>query len=276
MSMKQRLVCGTVAALVAGLVVSGCTTHRLLDRGIGSAVDAAGQAVGESIGEAIAREYTPQFTRWYTGYLMEMAFHAGGESVEGVTRDYRPGEYTEWLVTGEDTEEINRMRRAYLGNDADGNQWWQVVYEDSASEDTIIMEALFTPERDRMLRLRTLFPDEDTPQERPVEDQRYQEPRQVTAESLEGAVEAEERISVPAGSFQTRRAAYGSTAEGRRVWWLSDEVPGGVVRYALEQPRSEADAPDDAEGMPLEAYVSELEEYGDDARTRLDTEGISG
>lgn len=272
MRMNRGLIVSSVTVLVTALVVSGCTTHRLLDRGIGSAVDAAGEQVGQAVGEAIVREYSPQFTRWYTSYLMEMAFYAGGESVEGVTREYAPGEYTQWLVSGEDAEEINRMRRAYLGDDADGNQWWQIVYEDSASEDTIIMEALFTPDREQMLRLRTLFPDEDQPQERPVEDQRYHEPHKVTQESLDAAVEEETEVSVPAGTFQTRRAAFGASAEGRRVWWLSDDVPGGVVRYALEQPEAEEDAPEDAEDIPLEAYVSELEEYGSDAETRLDTE----
>ncbi len=281
MRIRQIMLC----IFLSGLITTGCVSperilERSVDRGVDRAVDsafeAAGARVGEAVGEAIVREYTPRFTRWYTNYLMEMAFYAGGYSVEGVARDYSPGEYTQWLVAGEGDEEINRMRRAYLGDDEEGNQWWQIVFEDASSEDTMILEALFTPDRDQLLRLRTKFPNEDEPTERPVEDQQYRSPSHLTVESIEGATETIEEVTVPAGSFEARRVAYGSGHEGRRIWWMSDEVPGGIVRFGTEHPRAEDDAPDDAEEIPVEGYFSELEEYGSNARSRLGTEIARG
>lgn len=228
----------------------------------------AGREVGRQVGQAVVRHYTPQFMRWYTGYLSRMAFNSQGHSVESATRPYAAGEYTEWAVLGQDGDDpVNHMRRALLREEGNGNQWWQVIYYDAAGDDTIVMESLFTPDREQMLRMRVLFPDDEQPQEIPVEEHNYQAPTRLTRESIEGASEGREAVSVAAGDFRAERVRFGHGGGMEQTWWLDDSVPGGVVRYAVSS--RDGDQPDEAEQMPTENYVLELQDYGRGASSQL-------
>ena len=258
--------------LLAGIVLagSGCSTGTgFVDDALSSAASSMGSRVGDAAGKAMVHHYSPMFMRWQTAYLMQMAFSAQGYSIANAARDYEPGQYTEWMVSGGDDEDtVSQMRRAYLFNDKKGNQWWQVVYDQVDGDDQVVLEALFTPDRDQMLRLRAEFPDGEGPREIPVEEQNYHPPQRLTKESIEGATLGKESVSVPAGHFQARKVRFGEPGGGTQTWWLSDEVPGGVVKYAWDAPRGE-EAPDKAEDMPTDAYVVELQGYGSDARSRL-------
>lgn len=267
-------------AFVLGLALAttGCVNlNRVLDptsaarTATREASAAAGREVGKAVGQAIVRHYSPQFMNWYAGYLTRMAFSSQGYSVESATRGYEPGEYTEWAVRSPDDEApTNRMRRAFLREEPDGKQWWQVVYHDNASDDTIVMESLFSADREQMLRMRAEFPDEEGPRELPVEEQNYQAPTRLTQESIDGASEGVERVQVPAGTFQAERIRFGNVGGTSQSWWLSDEVPGGVVRHATAVNDSSGDEePDEAEQMPTENYVLELQDHGSGASSRL-------
>lgn len=262
-------------ALLLGLAVgvAGCSIDILDPRSAArtaadEAARAAGQEVGRAVGQAIVRQYSPQFTNWYAGYLTRMAFSSQGYSVQSATRGYEPGEYTVWAVqdTAGDAP-TNRMRRAFLQREDDGKEWWQVVYNDNASDDTIIMESLFTEDRTRMVRMRAQFPDDQGPQEMPVQEQNYQAPTRLTRESIEGASQGMEDVTVPAGTFRAEKIEFGSPGGVSQTWWLNDEVPGGVVRYATSV--QDSSQPEDAEQMPTESYVLELQDYGDGASSRL-------
>lgn len=269
---RNRLIAFTLGLACA---VAGCANlDRVLDPQSAArtasreASAAAGREIGKAVGEAVVRHYSPHFMNWYTGYLTRMAFSSQGYSVENATRGYEPGEYTEWAVVGQDDDgPTNRMRRAFLREDADGNQWWQVVYHDNAGDDTIIMESLFTPDREQLLRMRAEFPDDEGPREIPVEEQNYHPPTRLTRESIEGATEGRESITVPAGQFQATRVRFGGAGGTSQTWWLNDSVPGGVVRYAMAAENT--DEPDEAEQMPTENYVLELQDHGDGASSRL-------
>jgi hypothetical protein len=256
--------------LCLSVSLAGCASldpMNAVNSATSSMGSAAGRVIGEAIGGAVVRRYSPQFTQFYTGYLIQMAFNSQGYALTNSTRDYEPGEYTEWAVlsTDEDVPE-NQMRRALLQRTGDGQEWWQVVYQDNASDDVIIMEALFSENQEQMLRLRTQFPDDKGPQEVPVDNQNYQPPRILTEESIAGATEGRETIRVPAGSFDTTRVRFGISG-AREVWWLSDRVPGGVVQHQVSN--GEQDAPDDAEDMPGNAYTMQLQSFGDGATSRL-------
>jgi hypothetical protein len=258
------------AALCLTVSLTGCTAldpMNAINSATSSAGSAAGRVIGEAIGGAVVRRYSPQFTQYYTGYLMQMAFNSQGYALSSGTRDYQPGEYTEWAVLStEDDVPENQMRRALLRRTGEGQEWWQVVYEDNASDDIIIMEALFSENQQQMLRLRTQFPDDEGPQEVPVDNQNYQPPRVLTAESIEGATEGRETIQVPAGRFDASRVRFG-IGGAEEVWWLSDRVPGGVVQHQVSS--GDDDAPDEAEGMPVNAYTMQLQSYGSGASSRL-------
>lgn len=267
-----------VFLLGLAVVIAGCgNLDRVLDpRGAAreasrSASRAAGEEIGRAVGQAIVRHYSPQFMNWYASYLTRMAFSSQGYSVESATRGYNPGEYTVWAVqdVGGDAP-TNRMRRAFLKREDGTKEWWQVVYNDNASDDTIIMESLFTEDREQMLRMRAQFPDDQGPQEMPVQEQNYQAPTRLTRESVEGASQGMENVTVPAGSFRAEKIEFGSGGGARQTWWLNDDVPGGVVRYAMST--QDSSQPEDAEQMPTENYVLELQDYGDGASSQLGIE----
>lgn len=272
----MKIISTVTVCLSLGLVACGSPggsptrSANPFDAATSSMGEAVGQAFGEALGEAIVRQYSPQLTRYYTGYLMQMAFNSQGYVLTDATRGYESGEYTEWVVVSNDEDmPDNVMRRALLERMDNGQEWWQVVYQDNASDDVIIMEALFSENREEMLRLRTQFPNDDEPQEMPVDQQDYQAPRMLTQESIDGATEGQETIQVPAGTFDATRVRFGAN-EGQEVWWLSDQVPGGVVQHQVSSLNGE-EALDEAESMPTDAYTTQLQGYGVGATRELGT-----
>ncbi|MDQ2070880.1 hypothetical protein [Natronospira bacteriovora] len=272
------------ALLGSSLTLSACTALDVLSDPAGTAERAArdaaseavseaareaGREVGRAVGEAIVRHYTPQFMSWYASYLSQLAFHAQGYTVESETRGYQSGEYSEWQVRDAHGDApMSRMRRAYLGNDANGNERWQVVYHDAAGDDTIIMETVFTPGREQALRIFARFPDDKEVHEIEATDRTFAAPTKLKLSEVEGARESRERISVPAGDFEAHRISVGEE-DWQQDWWLNDRVPGGVVRYGW-QSRGGDEAPEQAEGIATDAYILELTDFGTGARSRLE------
>lgn len=259
--------------LLVGAGSWGCSAASTA---INSAAGAAGAEVGEAAGEAIVRQYTPRFRTWYASYLTSLAFASGGYSIAPATSDYEHGEYTVYRMERQDGEPIGQMRKAFLFTDEEGNEAWSLTFVDQAARDTTVMEMLFSPDRSELLRLRAQFPDDSVGRELPVEENTYyREPTRLTEESLEGATVGTETISVPAGSYEARHVRYaGMGAQGQQSWWLSEEVPGGIVRYALqaEDQTEPGDQPDQAEGLTTEQYVLELTDSGTGATSTLGLE----
>lgn len=248
---------------------AGCSTA------VHSAAGAAGAEVGEAAGEAIVRDYAPEFRQWYVRYLTQLAFHSGSYSLAPATRDYEPGEYTTFRVNDRAGERMARMTRAYLFEDDEGNQGWKVKFLDHQANDTTVVEMLFSPEREQVLRMRAKFPDEAQGQELPVrENQYYRQPDRLTEESVEGATVGTEVVTVPAGEFETRHVRYGVPgAQGQQSWWLVDDVPGGIVRYRHTVDRAgDDDDPESAKGLDDDEYALELVDYGTGAESELGLE----
>ena len=76
--------------------------------------------------------------------------------------------------------------------------------------------------------------------------------RRLTGESLEGMTVGDESVQTPAGSFAARHLqtkGYDSTTMN---WWLTDQVPGQLVKFVRTKPESD------------ELYYQVvLKEYGD-------------
>lgn len=270
--MKVNYIC---AFLFAGLIIAlgGCMS--LMETAVDSTADRAaertGEVVGQRIGEAAGGMIVAQFpnnwtAEWrhvYTSYLFSVAFHADGYAVteQGT---YEPGEWTRWqtVADGEGTNAF--FKRAFLGRTEDGNEWWHVTYENAEADETIVLEGLFSPERDTLLRLRGRFPDEEA-KEMPVEENTYgyAEPRRLTQESIEGATEGVKSVTVPAGTFEARHVRYGAPG-ATFEWWMDDGVPGGLVRYL----RQADDGSSNDQKAPA-SWVVELENYGTGAESEL-------
>lgn len=263
---------GSLAVLLAAALVgsAACSTA------VHSAADAAGEEVGEAAGEAAVGEYAPEFRQWYVGYLTRLAFFSGGYSLAPATHDYEPGDFTVYRVNNTNGERVAQIERALLFVDDEGNEGWKVKFLDHENNDTTIVEMLFSPERDQLLRMRARFPDEAKGQEMPVrENDYYEAPDRLTEESVEGATVGTERITVPAGTFEARHVQYGVPGtSGTQDWWLIDEVPGGIVRYVHEVPGEDQDddEPESAAGLDADDYVLELVDYGTGAESEIGLE----
>lgn len=255
--------------LVALAAAAGCSTA------VHSAASAAGAEVGEAAGEAIVRDYAPEFRRWYLNYLTRLAFFSGGYSVAPAAHDYEEGEYTRFRVNTSEGERIAGIERALLFEDREGNEAWQVRFVDHQANDTTVVEMLFAPEREQLLRMRAKFPDDSVGSEVPVEeDQYYRRPDRLTEESVEGATVGIEDVRVPAGTFEARHVRYRvAGVRGEQSWWLVDDVPGGLVRYAHSaRDGDEDDDPESAKGLDDDDYVLELVDHGDGAESSLGME----
>lgn len=264
--MKRALLLSTL------LLVSGCiSVDNPIDRAVDSAMRSAGEQVGKAVGERVGAmvvgqfpaNWNQQWTTMYVSYLFNVAFHSGSYQVSN--EPYEAGEWTEWRMidAGEETSAV--MRRAFLAETEDGNQWWQIVYENTESDEEMIVEGLFSPDRSELLRLRALLPGEEEPQELPVQEGTYgyAQPVQLTEESVEGASKGMEEVNVPAGTFTAQHIEYGA-AGATMEWWLEESVPGGMVKYTRDAAGATSD-----ETMPSE-WAAELTAYGDDAESRLD------
>lgn len=262
--------------LVLIVTLAGCSAAidsamRTAGQGIGNAV---GQRVGDAAGAAIASRlptvWTPALTQVYMNYLFTMAFHSGSYTFSGT--DYDVGEWTRWqMVDADSGDRPNEMERAFLHRGDDGREWWRVKYISAAegeARDSITVEALFDTQTGEIVRMRGRMPGEDEAKEMPVEEGTYgyAEPRRLTDESLAGATVGTETVRVPAGSYRARHVRYGGMDAGAWEWWLSDDVPGGMVKYSRSYEARDTDGPD-AYNWALDLMAS-----GGGARSELGVE----
>jgi hypothetical protein len=257
-----------IALVLATLpLLTGC---EFLNSLTGAASNTAGDTIGKSIGDAIARQYTPQFAAIYAQVIFTYAFHSGAGWIEETA--YAPGQWTRWRGTSSKESGRNAgMEKAFLQSTADGKEWWKVKFLDPESSDTIILEGLFTANRTQLLRLRGKFPGQEAGEIPVTEGSVYQQPTRLTAESLAGALVGEENVTVPAGTFPAKHYRYSSLGSGGASdWYLSDRVPGGLVKYGATSTSNTAPATAGTETVPSTAdYSFELEAFGEDATSEL-------
>jgi len=259
---------GIVLAVLLGMfAVPACSS--VIDSALSAAGRTVGEAAGRAVGQHIVRTYTPRFANVYASYMFTYAFTPGGYQVETVP--YQEGEWTRWRFIEDGEETGSWIERAFLKRTENGQEWWRVEMYDAESDDTIIIEALFDAERSEVLRMRGQFPDQE-PSEMAVEEGTtvvYAEGIQLTEESLEGATVSTGRVTVGAGTFTARHVRYGDmTGGGTAEWWLVEDVPGGMVKYATSAARSTGE---DVEGLDASTFILELIAEGDNATTKLDS-----
>ena len=232
-----------------------------------------GQRVGDSVGTAMAgyaeaslRGLSPALMQLYVSSVFNAFFYSGGYYFD--YHDYEPGEWSRWKTTGMD--EGDEFEKAFLKEEDDGKEWWQVVVSSVREGETevVTLEALFSAPDEAglrmLLRLRSLFPGDEEPAEIPVQEDTaawYHDPVKLTQESLEAATKGFENITTPAGDFNARHVVY-RDVRGIAEWWLSDKVPGGLVKYMVTESGVEEE---EEKGQ----YTAEIVAFGSDAKTQL-------
>ncbi len=267
--MKKHVVEGWIigGVLVLAVLLSGCSLGDAVMGGISSGVH---KGVSKGVEQKVEQEVAPQtqpsqakappmgpqwnqFMVTQAQMAFSYAFSAGG--LWAGQQGYKPGEYTKFRWTMEGDEPIV-MERAYLKEQDDGKQWWRVSWEDS--QGSWIWEALIDPDSSQMLRMRARDADGNEG-EVPVSGQAvYMAPAELTHESVQGATVGKEKVTVPAGTFQSDHVVFmAATGEGQAEFWLAPQIPGGVVKYLISQK---------GEGT---VWTSDLVEYGKNADTVL-------
>lgn len=186
--------------------------------------------------------------------IFQSLFSAHGYSID--LADYKRGEWTEWSFS--DNQDFSgTMRKAYLKQLDNGQQWWQVVYTPEDAADRITMEVLFAKDKSSIRRMRQQSGNE-APAEVPVSEGWYAAPMKLTKESLEGAVvKRNDKVKVPAGTYTADILQFGQMGMGGTLSiWRSTRVPGGVVKTQV----------DDSDGSQM---TSELKALGTGATTQL-------
>ncbi|MDX1639681.1 MAG: carboxypeptidase regulatory-like domain-containing protein, partial [Balneolaceae bacterium] len=209
-------------------------------------VDYSGGAFARMTGAQI---YPMLFTYMFNsfGYNMELT-------------KYEAGEWTRWkIVTSEEDEDALHVKKAFLKENDEGQQWWQIqMFGESDQEATYTAEVLFDTNRSSIRRYREKIGDEK-PQEKPVTENWYSQPTQLTEESVEGATEQQDvQVDVPKGTFTADLINFGVAPEVQLKIWSVTDLPGGTVQYSTVQ-----------EGETV--YKSQLVDYGSKAETVLNS-----
>jgi hypothetical protein len=153
------------------------------------------------------------------------AFHPG-EYWLG-SKPYRLGEWTRGQVLAEGGK--HQLEKAFLKQEPEEKQWWRVAFVEE--QDSVAFEGYFASGQSELLRLRGKIGTGEVAEVPVTKGALYHKPAELTAESWKGAFVRKESVTVPAGTFRCDYLAYGVPGSGLSEWWLSDQVPGGVVRY---------------------------------------------
>jgi hypothetical protein len=222
-------------------------------------------------GRAMPGMWTADITWAYIGHMFSMMYISGANLFE---KQYEPGQWTKWAISNaDDPDERYEVERAFLGRTADGSEWWRTrsitIYKDDGREtaDTVLLEALFKPQEDeyirQLVRMRGKMPGDKegnelmVPQHFAMLSSLGAFPFRPTPESVEGATVGTERVVTPGGSFTAKQVRFGGSGSGRQEWWLTDEAPGGWVRF-----RVSGEDPEDT-------FTMELIGHGTGAKSEL-------
>jgi hypothetical protein len=202
---------------------------------------ALGNAMGRAVG-AQMRMYTPDMTWAYVTYLNGMLYMSGATMFE---TDYKAGEWTRWEIRDASQPDQHMvMERAMIRRDPDKSEWWRTktISVDRERADTIILESQLKPlDPDGMtqtvVRMRGKFPGDTAGKELMVPENMSTLSAQAfgrkpTKESIAGATIGTESITVANKSYSANHVRFGSGG-GDMDWWLTDKVPGGLVRVSM-------------------------------------------
>ncbi len=242
-------------AVILILSLSGCASITATIDGVTGAVNrTAENAVLSATGIAGLQDSMVALI------VYTSAFYAGG-FMYGYD-NFSEGEGVEWKVTSRDEEEesVVTVERALLKRLNDGTSWWQLSYRDEESE--FLSEALVGSDFDLLIfRYRDPETDELREWKPEPEEESSMEKEQVEEEaaddlpgyydgSWESHIVGRENVKVPAGTYSADHVLveedyeyYYVDDEGneqtematlRYEWWISDSVPGNLVRYKWE------------------------------------------
>lgn len=170
-------------------------------------------------------------------------------------REFNEGEWTEWDITDGESDTVVSMRYAFLKRLPYGRSWWQLrVGDGDIIYETLINDSDFSTER-----LRARVGDSEPIEIDVSEDAGYPGgASRIAPPSMEDIFVREETLHISAGSFPARYYRYSIPDGGGEIaLWVSDDVPGGLVRYRWREGDEETNL--------------SLQDFGTGATTRLNS-----
>lgn len=237
-------------------------------RAVADAMNSLGVALGGAGARVMPGQWTADASWMYVNHMFAMMYGTGANVFD---KPYTPGQWTRWQMQGEDEDDKQVVERAFLMATADGGEWWRFKsissYRDGnrTVADTIILEGLFKKMSEgtqQLVRMRGKMPGDReanemlVPQNMTTVNTWGMFAARPTPESVEGATVGTETLRTPAGSFTAKRVRFG-TPGGRQEWWITDQVPGGWVKYRVSESDTEVN------------YVMELVAHGTGAKSEL-------
>jgi hypothetical protein len=183
------------------------------------------------------------------GYIEQMFAYEYFSGAAMLEQPYKEGEWTRWRIAESDQpDQSSEIERAFIGTTADGNEIWRhrLIENDGSKSDTLTIEGLFKPMGDndskQLVRARGKFPGDSAAQELIVPQQfaylnmAAAMPFKPTKESIDGATVGTEDVKTGSGTtVSAKHVRFGGMGNGGSMnWWLSDSVPGGVVRFEMQ------------------------------------------
>lgn len=236
-------------ALLSALIVvyAGCATVE----------EAARDAVGSAVGSAVEQRMQSLLAGYTDPMLYQLAytqaFHLGGFGIDHEA--FEEGEGTTWRIEAADEEEVSSFtaERALLSLEDDGTSWWYLRYTPEGGE-----AYEYEVRIDRELQAREMYlrdPENDEVRHHEFASSGVEADEE--QESEEGLEEAgyrtdyhhleqwdeyrTDRVSVDtgAGTFDADLLTFTPTDEEagesyRYRWWVSEDVPGQLVRFEYE------------------------------------------
>ncbi|MFA9462146.1 hypothetical protein [Thiohalorhabdus methylotrophus] len=235
---KTKLMAGTGGA--ACLFLTACSAVDAVHTAVDKATDAAvhGMTGKRSTGGGGTAGATPPpaALHGYTMGVFQAVFHLGGYQM--AVAEFEPGDYIRWQARGYG-EQGQWFKKSLLKRLDDGREWWRVVTH-TGDGDEVVMEALLSAPRGDgvrgIRRLKVQWPGEQ-PREVPITEQEASRwalgsPRKLTEESYKGLKVGVENVNVPAGTFTADHLSTGASGQsGTMHWWVTDRVPGGIVKF---------------------------------------------
>ncbi len=228
-----------IVLIISFLTLSSCSL--ITSAVVGGAESGLSQAIYERVEQSVYKKMAPKeklpppATPGWNAYMTSQAyvifsytFTAGGFWLE--TKEYKEGEWTKFRITRDDGEVID-VEKALLKKLDNGNEWWRVSWKSNDGE--WIYEALLNPENGKILRMKAKDADGNVGEVPVSEDSVFKGAQKLTKESLEGATVGEEKVKTPAGTFKAKHVEYMSMGSGKVEWWMTDKVPGGIIKYKI-------------------------------------------
>ena len=237
-------------------------------RAVADAIASLGVAMGGAGARVMPGQWTADASWMYVNHMFAMMYGTGANVFD---QPYQPGQWTRWLMQGDDEDEQQTVERAFLMATPDGGEWWRFKSITTSREgnrtvaDTVVLEGLFkrvSEGTQQLVRMRGKMPGDREPNEMMVPQNMSTVNTwgmfgtRPTAESVEGATVGTETIRTPAGSFTAKHVRFG-TPGGRQEWWTTTQVPGGWVKYRVSESDTEVN------------YVMELVAHGTGAKSEL-------